>query len=151
MRRREREGDEVTVQEEIGRLVWEAEDLGEFLEEACRLRGRGTTRASLEAGLSRNGFSSYVKGTRRPSHQSAYKIARYFGVPQAQILRLAGFETAGVDLQLLHDVVDVVRNIIVALDADELADWVQFGEMLLLLRERRIMEEARGEVEGEPV
>lgn len=137
----------MTIQQEISRLVWEAEDLAEFLEEACRLRRKAVTVASVEAGLSRNGISSYIAGRRRPSAESAYKLARYFGVPQAQILRLAGLETAGVDLETLEGLGDGIRDIAVALDAEELNEWIQFGEMLLLRRERRIMEEARREVE----
>lgn len=130
------------MQQEIGRLVWEAEDLGEFLKEACRLRGKRVTVASVEAGLSRNTISSYIRGRRRPSATSTYRLARYFGVPQAQIMRLAGLEVAGVDQELLEGLMDVVRDIMVAMDAKELNEWIQYGEMLLLWKERRRRAEA---------
>jgi len=130
------------MQQEIGRLVWEAEDLGDFLKEACRLRGKRVTVASVEAGLSRNTISSYIRGRRRPSATSTYRLARYFGVPQAQIMRLAGLEVAGVDQELLEGLMDVVRDIMVAMDAKELNEWIQYGEMLLLWKERRRRAEA---------
>lgn len=138
------------MQEEIGRLVWEAKDLGEFLKEACRLRGKAVTVASVEAGLSRNGISSYITGERRPSATSTYRLARYFGVPQAQIMRLAGLEVAGVDEELLEGLTDVVRNLIVAMDSEQLNEWIQYGEMLLLWKDRKMRVEAQGgEVEGD--
>ena len=130
------------MQQEIGRLVWEAEDLGEFLKEACRLRGKRVTVASVEAGLSRNTISSYIRGRRRPSATSTYRLARYFGVPQAQIMRWAGLEVAGVDQEILEGLMDVVRDIMVAMDAKELNEWIQYGEMLLLWKERRRRAEA---------
>jgi len=137
------------MQGEIGRLVWEAEDLGEFLKEACRLRDKPITVASEEAGLSRNAISSYITGQRRPSATSTYKLARYFGVPQAQIMRLAGLEVAGVDEELLEGLTDVVRNIMVAMDAKELNEWIQYGEMLLVWKDRKMRVEAQREVVGE--
>jgi transcriptional regulator with XRE-family HTH domain len=137
------------MQGEIGRLVWEAEDLGEFLKEACRLRDKPVTVASEDAGLSRNAISSYITAQRRPSATSTYKLARYFGVPQAQIMRLAGLEVAGVDEELLEGLTEVVRDIMVAMDAEELADWVQFGEMLLVWKDRKMRVEAQSEGEGE--
>ncbi len=137
------------MQGEIGRLVWEAEDLGEFLREACRLRDKPVTVASDEAGLSRNAISSYITGQRRPSATSTYKLARYFGVPQAQIMRLAGLDVAGVDEELLEGLTDVVRNIMVAMDAKELNEWIQYGEMLLVWKDRKMRVEAQREVVGE--
>jgi transcriptional regulator with XRE-family HTH domain len=98
--------------------------------------------ASVEAGLSRNTISSYIRGRRRPSATSTYRLARYFGVPQAQIMRLAGLEVAGVDQELLEGLMDVVRDIMVAMDAKELNEWIQYGEMLLLWKERRRRAEA---------
>jgi transcriptional regulator with XRE-family HTH domain len=138
------------MQEEIGRLVRESEDLGEFLKEACRVIGKPVTVASVEAGLSPNGFTSYISGRRRPSATTTYRLARYFGVPQAQIMRLAGLEVAGVDEDLLEGLTDVVRNIMLAMDAKELNEWIQYGEMLLLWRERRMRVDAEhGEIERE--
>lgn len=132
----------------IGRLVWEAEDLGEFLQEACRLRGKAVTVASEEAGLSRNAMSSYITGKRRPSATSTYKIARYFAVPQAQIMRLAGLEVAGVDADLLEGLSDVVRGLMVAMDSKQLNEWIQYGEMLIMWKERRMAVDASKEPEG---
>lgn len=137
----------MTVQQQIGRLVWDAEDLAEFIRGACRLVGKGVTRASVEAGLSRNTFSSYVKGKRRPSARSAYMLARYFGVPEAQVLRLAGLEVAGVDLFRIDGLSDEMHRLINALNEDELEQWMEFGEMLLLRRQRRLLEESLDEVE----
>ena len=139
----------MTTQQEIGRLTVEAEDLPEFLKEACRLRGKGLVRASVEAGLSGNTLSSFVLGKRSPSPTSAYKLARYFGVPVVAIMRLAGQETGSVPAPEMEGVAGEVRSLVMALDEQELREWMGFGEMLLLRRERRLMEEARGEVEGE--
>ena len=124
-------------QQEISRLSREAKDLGEFLTRACRLRGKGLTTASVEAGLSRNGFSSYVGGHRRPSALSAYKMARYFGVSQASIMKLAGLQVAELDEELLQGVDELVRDMVRALNAEELNEWLQYGDLLLLRRERR--------------
>lgn len=137
------------TQQEIDRLSREAEDLSEFLSEACKLRGKAVTRASKEAGLSRNTISSFILKKRRPSPRSAYKLARYFGVPAVRLLRLVGFEMGAPDPKELEALSEEVRTIASALDAEELNEWLQFGEMLLLRRERRIMEESRGDVEGE--
>jgi transcriptional regulator with XRE-family HTH domain len=124
-------------QQEISRLSREAKDLGEFLTRACQLRGKGITTASVEAGLSRNGFSSYVRGLRRPSALSAYKIARYFGVSQASIMKLAGLQVAELDEGVLQGVDELVRDMLRALNAEELNEWLQYGDLLLLRRERR--------------
>ena len=124
-------------QQEISRLSREAKDLGEFLRRACQLRGKGVAVAGVEAGLSRNAFSSYIGGHRRPSAESAYKIARYFGVSQASIMKLAGLEVAELDEELLQGVDELVRDMVRALNAEELNEWLQYGDLLLLRRERR--------------
>jgi transcriptional regulator with XRE-family HTH domain len=134
-------------QQEISRLSREAKDLGEFLRRACQLRGKGVANAGVEAGLSRNAFSSYIGGHRRPSAESAYKIARYFGVSQASIMRLAGLEVAGMDEGLLEGVDEIVRDMVRALNAEELNEWLQYGDLLLLRRQRRERVEASGEDE----
>ena len=135
-------------QQEISRLSREAEDLGEFLRRACQLRDRALTTGGVEAGLSRNAFSSYVHGHRRPSAEAAGKIARYFGVSQTSIMKLAGFEVAELDEELLEGVDELVRDMVRALNAEELNDWLQYGDLLLLRRERRErMETAGGEQE----
>ncbi|MGB9300279.1 MAG: helix-turn-helix transcriptional regulator [Anaerolineae bacterium] len=133
-------------QQEISRLSREAKDLGEFLRRACQLRGKGLTTAGVEAGLSRNAFSSYVRGRRRPSAESAYKMARYFGVSQASIMKLAGLEVAELDAELLQGVDELVRDMVRALNAEELNEWLQYGDLLLLRRERRERAGASGEV-----
>jgi transcriptional regulator with XRE-family HTH domain len=132
-------------QQEISRLSREARDLGEFLLRACQLRGRAQTTASVEAGLSRTAFTSYIRGRRRPSAQSAYKMARYFGVSQASILKLAGLQVAELDEELLQGVDELVRDMVRALNAEELNEWLQYGDLLLLRRERRERVEAREE------
>jgi transcriptional regulator with XRE-family HTH domain len=124
-------------QQEISRLSREAKDLGEFLTRACRLRGKAVTTAAVEAGLSRNAFSSYIKGRRRPSAGSTYKVARYFGVSQATIMKLAGLQVAEPDEELLEGVDALVQDMVRALTAEELNEWLQFGEFLLLRRESR--------------
>lgn len=139
----------MTTQQEIDRLSSESEDLSEFLSEGCKLRGKGVARASVEAGLSRNTISSFILKKRRPSPGSAFKLARYFGVPMVRILRLVGFETGAPGMEVLEAFGDAVRTMALALDAEELNEWLQFGEMLLLRRERRMMEVAHGQVEGE--
>jgi transcriptional regulator with XRE-family HTH domain len=132
-------------QQEISRLSREAKNLGEFLRRACQLRGKGVANAGVEAGLSRNAFSSYIGGHRRPSAESAYKIARYFGVSQASIMKLAGLQVAGVDEDLLEGVDEAVRDMVRALNAQELNEWLQYGDLLLLRRERRERIGAGGE------
>jgi len=136
----------VNVEHEIGRLSGEAQDLGEFLEKACKLRQKAVTRASEEAGLSRNSISSFILGSRRPSVDSVHALARYFGVPERNILRLAG-HTDTVPAAILEGLGEVVGLMVRSMDAEELNEWIQFGEMLLLRRQRRMMEE-RHEVEG---
>jgi len=133
-------------QQEISRLSREAKDLGEFLTRACQWRDKALTTASMEAGLSRNAFSSYILGRRRPSAESAFKIARYFGVSQASIMTLAGLEVAELDQELLAGVDQAVQDMVRALNAEELNEWLQYGDLLLLRRERRERLEARGEV-----
>jgi transcriptional regulator with XRE-family HTH domain len=133
-------------QQEISRLSREGKDLGEFLRRACQLRGKGLTTAGVEAGLSRNAFSSYVRGRRRPSAESAYKMARYFGVSQASIMKLAGLEVAELDEELLQGVDELVRDMVRALNAEELNEWLQYGDLLLLRRERRERVEGSEEV-----
>ena len=133
-------------QQEISRLSREAKDLGDFLTRACQLRGKARTTAGVEAGLSRNAFSSYVLGYRRPSAESAYKMARYFGVSQGSIMKLAGLEVAELDEELLQGVDELVRDMVRALNAEELNEWLQYGDLLLLRRERRERAGASGEV-----
>jgi len=132
-------------QQEISRLSREAMDLGEFLTRACHLRGKALTTASVEAGLSRNGFSSYLRGRRRPSADSAYKMARYFGVSQASIMKLAGLQVAELDEELLKGVDALAHDMVRALTAEELNEWLQFGEFLLLRRWRRQRMDTSGE------
>ena len=133
-------------QQEISRLSREAKDLGEFLRRACQLRGKGVTVAGVEAGLSRNAFGSYIAGRRRPSAEAVGKIARYFGVSQTSIMKLAGFEVAELDEELLEGVDELVRDMVRALNAEELNEWLQYGDLLLLRRERRDRVEAAGDV-----
>jgi transcriptional regulator with XRE-family HTH domain len=141
-------GEGVTVQEEISRLAQGCHDLSEFLRKACALKGKGVTRASVEAGLSRNTMNSYVEGARRPSSASVYRVARYFGVPESDILRLAGLPTSAVRWEQVEGLGEAVRVLVASMDEGELREWLQYGEMVLLRRERRMMEESRGEVEG---
>jgi len=141
-------GEGMTVQEEISRLAQDCHDLSEFLTKACALKGKGVTRASVEAGLSRNTMNSYVEGVRRPSSASAYRLGRYFGVPESDILRLAGLPTSVVRWEQLEGLGEAVRVLVASMDEGELREWLQYGEMVLLRRERRMMEESRGEVEG---
>ncbi len=131
----------MTVQEEIGRLADEAEDLSEFIRKACALLGKGVTRASMEAGLSRNTFSSWVKGGRRPSAHSAWRAARYFGVREDQILRLAGIEFSAIRPDQLEDLAEDVHRILASLDEEEVQMWIDYGDLLVLGRQRRMMEE----------
>jgi transcriptional regulator with XRE-family HTH domain len=130
-------------QQEISRLSREAKDLGDFLRRACRLRGKGVARGSVEAGLSHNAFSSYIGGHRRPSAESAYRIAQYFGVSPASIMKLGGVEVNEFDDDLLKGVDEQVRDMVRALNAEELNEWLQFGDMLLLRRQRRERLEGR--------
>ena len=130
-------------QQEISRLSREAKDLGEFLTRACQLRGKPLTVASAEAGLSRTAFTSYIGGRRRPSAQSACKMARYFGVSQASIMKLAGIQVAELDQELLQEVDELVRDMVRALNAEELNEWLQYGDLLLLRRQRQERVEAR--------
>jgi transcriptional regulator with XRE-family HTH domain len=139
----------MTIQQEIGRLSREARDLSEFLERACKLRGVGVTRASVDAGLSTNAISSYILGRRRPSAESAYKLARYFGVTQGTILRLGGVKSAELEIEELKALGGEVHRVALALDSEELRQWIEYGEMLLLRRQRKIEEANRGKVEGE--
>ena len=124
-------------QQEISRLSREAKDLGEFLARACELRGKSRRAVSLEAGLNASAISHYVRGSRRPSAEAAAKIARYFGVSQARILRLAGLEVGELDEELLEGVDEQVLDMVRALTAEELNEWLQYGDLLLLRRERR--------------
>jgi transcriptional regulator with XRE-family HTH domain len=132
-------------QQEISRLSREAKDLGEFLTRACQLRGKPLTVAGVEAGLSRTAFTSYIRGRRRPSAESACKMARYFGVSQASIMKLAGIQVAELDEELLQGVDELVRDMVRALNAEELNEWLQYGDLLLLRRQRRERVEAREE------
>lgn len=124
-------------QQEISRLSRDAKDLGEFLTLACRLRGKAVTTAAVEAGLSRNAFSSYIIGHRRPSAESTCKMARYFAVSQARIMKLAGLQVAELDEELLEGVDALVQDMVRALTAEELNEWLRYGDLLLLRRESR--------------
>ena len=136
----------MNVVHEIGRLAAEAQSLSEFLEKACKLRGIPVTRASEEAGLSRNSISSFILGTRSPSVDSVHALAKYFAIPTRDILRLAGHSDT-VPAADLEGLGDVVAHLMRSMNAEEINEWIQFAEMLLLRRQRRIMEERR-EVEG---
>jgi hypothetical protein len=73
-------------------------------------------------------------------------MARYFGVSQASIMKLAGLEVAQLDEELLQGVDELVRDMVRALNAEELNEWLQYGDLLLLRRERRERVEGREEV-----
>ena len=137
----------MNVEAEIGRLSREAKTLAEFLSGACRLRGKGVTRAAEEAGLARNAISSFICGTREPSTRSVHLLARYFGVGDVEILRLVGYADA-TPHHVLDGVSDVVLNLIRGLDEEEIAEWLEYGEMMMLRRQRRLMEAGREEVAG---
>ena len=49
----------------------------------------------------------------------------------------------------LEGVDELVRDMVRALNAEELNEWLQCGDLLLLRRERRERVEASGEVQGE--
>jgi hypothetical protein len=52
-------------------------------------------------------------------------------------MKLAGFEVAALDEELLEGVDELVRDMVRALDAEELNEWLQYGDLLLLRRERQ--------------
>jgi hypothetical protein len=60
---------------------------------------------------------------------------------------LAGFQVAELDEELLHGVDELVRDMVRALNADELNEWLQCGALLLLRRERRERVQGSGEAE----
>jgi len=64
-------------------------------------------------------------------------------------MRLTRQETGTVPAPEMEGVAGEVRSLVMELDAEELREWMGFGEMLLLRRERRLMEEAGPEVQGE--
>jgi hypothetical protein len=52
-------------------------------------------------------------------------------------MKLAGLEVAELDEELLQGVDEIVRDMVRALNAEELNEWIQYGDLLLLRRERR--------------
>ena len=139
----------MVVEESVRRLARESHGLAEFVLGACKLRGVGVTRASVEAGLSRGALSAYVRGARTPDCEAVVRVAGYFGVGVGDVLRLAGHGESGGVLREIEGLDEVVLGVASVLDERELSQWIEYGEMLLLLRQRRMVEERRGEVEGE--
>ena len=56
-------------------------------------------------------------------------MARYFGVSQASIMKLAGLQEAELDEELLQGVDELVRDVVGALNAEELNEWLQYGDL----------------------
>ena len=52
-------------------------------------------------------------------------------------MKLAGLQVAELDEELLQGVDELVRDMVRALNAEELNEWLQYRDLLLLRRERR--------------
>lgn len=65
--------------------------LSQFLVKVCEERDESFRQASLGAGLDHAAVSRFVGGT-RPRFESCLKLARYFRIDKAVLLRLAGYD-----------------------------------------------------------
>lgn len=74
--------------------TWPADDFNRYLEELMRAQGI-TDRAELArlSGVSNSQFSTWKKGTYRPSKSKLEEIAPYLGVPVRNLLLKAGIVT----------------------------------------------------------
>jgi transcriptional regulator with XRE-family HTH domain len=72
--------------------------LGKYLAELRQ--GRGLTFRDLEekSGIS-NGYLNLLEHDRikRPSHETLFKLANFFGVPLSSLMKLAGYSTEATD------------------------------------------------------
>ncbi|HUW95417.1 MAG TPA: hypothetical protein VMW58_06485, partial [Anaerolineae bacterium] len=66
-------------------------------------------------------------------------------VSQASIMKLAGLQVAELDEELLKGVDALAHDMVRALTAEELNEWLQYGEFLLLRRVRRQRMDTSGE------
>ena len=64
--------------------------LSYWLDEKLNERNESRREASLGAGLDHAAISRYINGT-QPSVASCQKLAEYFGVPEKQVLEVAGY------------------------------------------------------------
>jgi len=84
-------------------------DIGSFLSEQCQRRNLSWNEASLAAGLDHGAISRFVGGT-VPSAASCTKLARFFGVPDPIVLRLAGHLNTAHDNETIDPEVEAIAR-----------------------------------------
>jgi len=85
--------------------------LKQWLIDVCNERHMSYREASMKAKLDPTAISRFIRGT-QPSYDSCLKLAHYFGVSEAYVLGLAGYE-------ILHD-----RALPAGAEADPLREYL---------------------------
>ena len=83
--------------------------LGEWLIEACEVRGLSWAEASRRAGLYQGAISATVRGT-QPGLEICKRLAALFGVPPDDVLRMAGHLAQVEEPVLPGELVGLVRE-----------------------------------------
>lgn len=72
---------------------------GEWLADRLYDRGLTQTEFALRIGVDQSTVSGWVTGANPPGRTNCYKIADFFGVPRAEVIRMAGHKPSVRDVQ----------------------------------------------------
>jgi len=125
-----------TTQDELIRLSETAEDLPDFLKQACKLMGISLRQASLQAGLSAGTIWNFIAGhTRRGDEDTITRLALFFKVPEVNLMALAGYGQPQRVLPTYR--LEEAETIWQVLTDEEKDKWIEYGELLIRGRQRK--------------
>jgi transcriptional regulator with XRE-family HTH domain len=124
-----------TTQDELIRLSETAEDLPDFLKQACKLMGISLRQASLKAGLSAGTIWNFISShTKRGDEDTITKLALFFKVPEVNLMALAGYGRPQRVLPTYR--LEEAETIWQVLTDEEKDKWIEYGELLIRGRQR---------------
>jgi hypothetical protein len=123
------------TQTQLIQLSKTAASLSEFLDEACALLRVSYRSASIGAGLSHGTIWSLVSGAvKHGDTETIAELALFFGVPEVNLLRLAGYTPKYMSPDRFSDQVNAVFQ---SLTDEEKEEWVRYGILLIRARETK--------------
>ena len=123
------------AQDELVRLSETAENLPDFLKQACKLTGTSLRQASLQAGLSAATIWNFIAGhTKRCDEDTITKLALFFKVPEVNLMALAGYGQPQHVLPTYR--LEEAEAVWQVLTEEEKDRWIEYGELLIRGRQR---------------
>jgi len=119
--------------DDLVRLSETAQDLSDFLKQACKLLGISFRQASLQSGLSHAAIWNIVTGhTRRGDDDTITQLALFFKVPEVNLRALAGFGPQRISPTHRLEEAEEVYQVLTDEEKDR---WIEYGKLLVRARD----------------